>query len=95
MKKTIRLCYPLKSKLEFVFDDSGDILSFKINDVDLSDNGDAIENGLAAVAEAGFYIQGDISEAFEEARQRRNIFLDEDYLYVSQRDAEILEAAGE
>jgi hypothetical protein len=64
--KTVTLVYLINgSRIEFVFDSMGDMLSCKINGAERIECGDAIDNALTVVTEAGHNIQRDISEAFE------------------------------
>ena len=64
--KTVRLIYNLKNHLMFELDEPGDVVLFFVNGVNRTEDGDAIEAGIAAVLESGNDLQADISEAFDQ-----------------------------
>ena len=88
MSKKVEISYNIGSKsLELGFDDYGDFLSLKINGVDRSQDGDAIDAVIAAISEAGHDLQQDISDAFEiKYAPYISRYLNPDYLYESNRD---------
>jgi hypothetical protein len=66
-KRIVTLEYNIKGqRIEFKFNEFGDIESLKINGEDRSEDGEAIDAALAVVTEVGNNIQRDISEAFDE-----------------------------
>jgi len=70
-KRYIQLQYEIKGqKIEFEFDEFGDIQSLFINGVDRSQDGQAIDNTLVAVTDAGHNIGADLSEAIDEMIQK-------------------------
>jgi len=89
-KRYIQLQYEIKGqKIEFEFDRSGDINSLKVNGVDRSDDGDAIDAALASVAEAGHSIRADISVAFDQEREASAVDYRDDPFRQAKAQAEL------
>lgn len=63
--RTICLRYKLAVTHEFVFDEAGGLVAYHEDELDLSDDGQAIESALAGIYEAGFNVQADISDEFD------------------------------
>lgn len=89
-KQTVTVEYEIKGqRLAFEFDHAGDLVTFAINDIDRSDDGDAIESALAAVAEAGHKIQRDISDAFDELTKNTGAGYRTDWCRLAKSHAEL------